>query len=171
MALQLRPQDIAVALRLAQHPEERYELLADALGLSLSATHRAVQRLRQAHLLLPDQRKVNRSALMEFLQYGARYAFPPVRGPQVRGMPTAWSVAGLMEQLSSSSSSSSVVWPDPNGTMRGESITPLYDGAANAGRRDKRLHRALALVDALRIGQARERKIAGALLKDELASA
>ena len=169
MAPQLRPQDIAVALRLAQHPEERYELLADALGLSLSATHRAVQRLRQARLLLPDQRKVNRSALLEFLQYGARYAFPPVRGPQVRGMPTAWSVAGLMEQLSSSSSS--VVWPDPNGTMRGESITPLYDGAPNAGRRDKRLHRALALVDALRIGQARERNIAGKLLRDELAPA
>jgi hypothetical protein len=88
-------------------------------------------------------------------------------------MPTAWSVAGLMEQLSSSSSSSSssVVWPDPNGTMRGESITPLYDGAADAGRRDNRLHRALALVDALRIGQARERNIAGELLKDELTPA
>ena len=76
-----------------------------------------------------------------------------------------------MEQLSSSSSLVSVVWPDPDGKVRGESITPLYDGAAAAGRRDDRLYRALALVDALRVGGARERRIAGQLLKKELAAA
>ena len=89
----------------------------------------------------------------------------------MRGVPTAWSVPGLMEQLSSSSSLVSVVWPDPDGKVRGESITPLYDGAAAAGRRDDRLYRALALVDALRVGGARERRIAGQLLKKELAAA
>ncbi len=171
MAPQLRAQDLAVAVRLAQQPEERYEQLADVLGLSLSATHRAVQRLRRAGLLLPDKRKVNRSALLEFLRHGARYVFPPIRGPVVRGVPTAWSVPGLMEQLSSSSSSVSVVWPDPDGKVRGESIMPLYDGAAAAGRRDNRLYRVLALVDALRVGRARERRVASELLEKELAVA
>lgn len=171
MADQLRPQDLAVALQLAHQPEERYEQLAYVLGLSLSATHRAVQRLRQAGLVLPDKRKVNRSALLEFLRHGARYAFPAVRGPEVRGVPTAWSVPELMTQLSSSSSSSSVVWPDPRGKVRGESITPLYDGAPAAVQRDERLYRALALVDALRAGQAPERQIAGELLEREIAPA
>ena len=171
MAPQLRAQDIAVAVRLAQQPEERYEQLADVLGLSLSATHRAVQRLRRAGLLLPDKRKVNRSALLEFLRHGARCVFPPVRGREVRGMPTAWSVPELMKELSSSSSSVSVVWPDPEGKVRGESIMPLYDGAVAAGRRDDRLYRALALIDALRVGRARERRIAGELLEMELAAA
>ena len=168
MASQLRAQDLAVALRLAQQPEERYEQLANVLDLSLSATHRAVQRLQRAGLLLPDKRKVNRSALLEFLRYGARYVFPPVRGPEVRGMPTAWSVPGLMEQLSSSGTN--VVWPDPNGKVRGESVVPLYEGASAAARRDNRLYRALALVDALRIGRARERQIASELLEKELAA-
>ena len=142
MADQLRPQDLAVALQLAYQPEERYERLAYVLGLSLSATHRAVQRLRQAGLLLPDGRKVNRRALLEFLCHGARYAFPAVRGPEVRGVPTAWSVPELMPQLSSSSSSASVVWPDPHGKVRRESITPRYDGAAVTVQGDERLYRA-----------------------------
>jgi hypothetical protein len=171
MADQLRPQDLAVALRLAHHPGERYEALADVLGLSLSATHRAVQRLQGARLLLPGERKVNRGALLEFLIHGARYAFPGVRGPEVRGVPTAWSVPELMEEVSSSSSSTKVVWPHARGKMRGESITPLYDGVAEARQRDEKLYRALALVDALRVGQARERRIASELLKKELAPA
>lgn len=160
-----------MALQLAYQPDERYERLAYVLGLSLSATHRAVQRLRQAALLLPDKRKVNRRALLEFLRHGARYAFPAVRGPEVRGVPTAWSVPELMAELSSSASSTSVVWPDPRGTVRGESITPLYGGAVATVQRDERLYRALALVDALRVGQARERQIAGELLEKELAPA
>lgn len=127
--------------------------------------------IRNASVLLPDKRKVNRSALLEFLRHGARYVFPPIRGPAVRGVPTAWSVPGLMEQLSSSSSSVSVVWPDPDGKVRGESIMPLYDGAVAAGRRDNRLYRVLALVDALRVGGARERRVAGELLEKELAAA
>ncbi len=170
MANQLRPLDLVVALRLAHQPGERYELLAEALGLSLSATHRAVQRLQHAGLLLPDQRKVNRAALLEFLRHGARYAFPVARGPEVRGMPTAWSVPDLMEELASSSiSSKKLVWPDPRGTARGESVAPLYRGAPDASRRDNKLYRALALVDALRLGQARDRRIAGKLLEQELA--
>ena len=162
----LRPQDLAVAVWLALEPNEHYERMAEALSHSLSGTHRSVQRLRQAGLLLPDERKVNRSALLEFLRYGVRYVFPPSRGPEVRGMPTAWSAPVLEGELPVSAKA--IVWPDVRGSMRGESVAPLYDGAPRASDRDFRLYRSLALIDALRLGQARERKIAGDLLSKEL---
>ncbi len=165
----LRPQDLAVAVWLVLEPKEHYERMAEALGLSLSGTHRSVQRLRQAGLLLPDERKVNSSALLEFLRYGVRYVFPPSRGPEVLGVPTAWSAPVLEGELPVSAKA--VVWPDVRGSMRGESVAPLYDGAPRAADGDLRLYRSLALIDALRLGQARERKIAGDLLSKGLTAA
>jgi hypothetical protein len=53
-----------------------------------------------------------------------------------------------------------LVWPHPEGEVRGESIEPLYPSAVDAARRDSRLYECLALVDALRVGRAREKKLA-----------
>lgn len=161
----LRPGDIAVALELVLRPGERYEGLSRALRLSLSAAHRAVRRLEVAGLLLPRDRHPNRSALLEFLVHGARYAFPARLGPDTRGVPTA---GGLPEFREEMPSASGAVWPFLDGTARGPSLDPLYDGAAAAAMEDPRLHRLLALVDALRIGAARERRIAERLLRSEL---
>jgi len=161
----LRAADLGVALRLEHRPDEHYEDLAGALGLSLSASHRSVQRLQASGLLLPGSRRVNRSALLEFLVHGARYAFPPSLGAEVRGVPTAGSLPWLGEQLPKGLDA---VWPSADGSVRGPALVPLYGGSPAAALRDERLHRSLALVDALRIGQARDRKIAEALLRKQL---
>ena len=52
------------------------------------------------------------------------------------------------------------VWPSAKGTMRGQSILPLYPSVPDAVNNDNQLHELLSLVDALRIGKARERKLA-----------
>jgi hypothetical protein len=52
------------------------------------------------------------------------------------------------------------IWPDPEGTVRGEGLAPLYRSAPRAALRDPRLYEWLALVDAVRAGRARERKLA-----------
>lgn len=49
--------------------------------------------------------------------------------------------------------------------MRGTSLTPLYPGAPELVHSAPELYRALALVDALRIGRARERSRAAELLR------
>jgi hypothetical protein len=49
--------------------------------------------------------------------------------------------------------------------MRGYAITPIYSSVPKAALNDQRLHELLALVDALRVGRARERQIAGEELK------
>lgn len=57
-----------------------------------------------------------------------------------------------------------LVWPHPDGDVRGESLEPLYPRAADAARRDSKLYECLALVDALRVGRARDKSLAIDLL-------
>jgi hypothetical protein len=53
--------------------------------------------------------------------------------------------------------------------VRGVSLLPLYPTVPQASRNDPRLHDALALVDALRAGAAREREMARELFKEMIA--
>jgi len=52
------------------------------------------------------------------------------------------------------------VWPWRDGETRGIALEPLYRTAPAAALRDPMLYELLALVDAIRDGRARERKIA-----------
>ncbi len=160
--LTLRPFDVAVALRLLLEPEDRYEPMADALATSTSAVHRGVARLQAATMLRPGSRTVARSALREFLVHGVRYAFPPIRGQETLGVPTAWSypeVGALLAGESVSDVSRTVVWPDASGTMRGDLLVPLFPAAARVALRDPRLHDLLAAVDAIRAGSTAVRRV------------
>ncbi len=160
----LRPQDLVVALSLTLYPEQRFEALAKNVRLGLGEVHRSAKRLGQAHLLLPGKRRIQRTAVLEFLIHGARYAFPAVRGPDAPGIPTAWAAPVLEGVLPPGPP---VVWPHSEGSMRGESVVPLSEAAPDAASQDSRLYRLLALVDVLRLGQARERQIAAQLFKKE----
>lgn len=162
----LSPGDVPFALRLVAHPGEPYESLASALSTSTSSAHRAVARLEQAGLLIPGERRVNREALKEFLTHGVRYAFPAVRGPDTRGVPTAWSAPALEDALPRGPV---IVWPSADGAVRGESLTPLSDRVPDVASRDPWLHEMLALIDAIRLGQTRDRRIAAELLEERLA--
>ncbi len=59
------------------------------------------------------------------------------------------------------------VWPDPDGTTRGESLSPLYGSAPalKAIVADPERYAAVALADAIRGGSARERTVASDLLE------
>jgi hypothetical protein len=167
----LRPFDVAVALRLLLEPEDRYEPLAEALATSTSAVHRGVARLQGAGLLRPASRTVARPALREFLLHGVRYAFPPVRGQEMSGVATAWSlgpVADLLAAESASDLARAVVWPDESGSVRGEMLVPLFPGAARVAQRDARLHLLLAAVDAVRAGSSTVRRVVGDYLADRI---
>lgn len=152
----LRPVDVAVALALARQPGQGYEPLAESLGISLSTAHQAVQRLRGAGLVGED-RQIHRRALVEFLIHGVRYAFFAKPGPEVRGVVTAHAAPPLAEEIVAEEK---YVWPSARGGERGAAIPPLYDGAPELADRAPELYRALTLVDALRVGRTRERKLA-----------
>lgn len=164
----LRPHDVAVALELALRPGEGYAQLAAAVGLSLSEAHGAVGRLAKARLVRTDERRVVPATLLDFLVAGVPHAFPAELGPETRGIPTAHSAAPLADELPSNDM---VVWPSADGGWRGESLVPLYAGATKTPTSNPRLYELLALVDALRIGRARERARARELLRERLGTA
>jgi hypothetical protein len=164
----LRPQDILILLKLLPWGQNwTYDQIAHELGLSSSAVHRAIERVAKAGLYSVERREVNRADLAEFLIHGLRYAFPPDWGGEARGVPTAWAAEPLAKKLSSSGKNPPV-WPDPNGSAFGIALTPLDPRVPDAARRDEPLSELLALVDAIRIGGARERGLAAKELEKRL---
>lgn len=106
---------------------------------------------------------VNTKSLYEFIVYGIKYVFPVQPSKLVRGMPTAHAAPILDKQLMSGSDSV-LVWPDADSSVMGQSIKPLYESVPMAAAADSRLYEFLALVDAIRVGGARESNLARKLL-------
>ncbi len=167
----LKPQDLAIALKLVALRGERlpFRELGQAMRLSQFEAHAATQRLLASKLIVrvEDDIRPVVAALELFILYGAPYAFPPVRGEMTIGFPTAYGASPLNTKVMFSSENPPV-WPHPEGTHRGPALQPLYPNLPSAGQDDKALYELLALVDAIRIGQARERELAAGLLRERL---
>lgn len=161
--MSLKPQDIMVVLKLYSYHRKRpaMSVIAADLGLSPSEVHAALKRLQQARLLHgPEmQDKPNLAALEEFLLHGLKYAFPAERGQVTRGVPTSYAAPPLKKDIVLGDELPPV-WPWRNGETRGIALEPLYRTVPTAALRDPALYELLALVDAIRDGRARERKIA-----------
>ncbi len=170
----LRPLDLLLTLELASDGDRdrTYAELAGSIGLSASEAHQAARRAVDAGLLRPgaDRRSkptANSRALLKFLEHGVRHAFFAVPGKVVRGMPTAHSAPPL-NSLLQPDGELPFVWPDAEGTVRGQAIEPLYRTVPDVARRNPKLYELLALVDALRCGGARDRKLAMVELKNRI---
>jgi len=167
--MSLKPQDVVVLLKLATRSNTAwsYSKLGVELGMSPSEVHASVKRASRAGLLAEPTRSVNKRALLEFLVHGIKYVFPPERRGITRGLPTAHAAPPLREHFAAGSELP-IVWADPEGTVRGEELEPLYPSVPQAARADEQLYEALALVDAIRAGRARERELAIAELRRRL---
>jgi hypothetical protein len=168
---QLKPQDVLVLLKLAVREDAAwsYPRIAAELGMSASEVHAAMRRAVLAKLAVAEEPKgfrVHSQNLLEFLVHGVRYAFPVARGPITRGHPTAYAAPVLRKRISEGDGLPPV-WPDPEGSVRGESFSPLYpsQAAIRAILADPPMYDATALVDAIRGGAARERQVAAELLE------
>lgn len=164
----LHPIDIPVAIQIAFAPGATYDVIGSAVGVDGATAFRSSRRLEQARFLLSGERRVAKSTLTEFVLHGLRYVFYPVLGAESLGVPTAYSAPPLAEEIASSDV---LVWASMEGWVRGQSLQPLYDGAPLLPKRNPRLYHALALVDALRVGRARERTRAAQLLQAMLGEA
>ena len=165
----LRPQDILVLLKLlaSRGREWRQVDLAQELGLSQYEISAALRRAEYSGFLDRSKKRLNKSALEEFLLHGLKYVYPAKPGAVCRGVPTAHSAPPISKKIVSSPHDQ-YVWPHDDGEVRGQGIPPLYASAPEAARKDPKLHELLALVDALRVGRARERQIAADELKRRL---
>jgi hypothetical protein len=163
----MKPQDLLVTLYLVGRPADSpagFARLGKAVGLSHGEAHNACRRAAQSGLLLGLQDlQVNREALLEFLVHGVRYVFPAELGKPGRGVPTAYSTLPLSTELTGEQLP--LVWPWARGEVYGETLKPLYPTVPEIAPGNPPLHALLALVDALRVGRARERTLAGTHLR------
>lgn len=159
----LKPQDIVILLKLVALDSApwSYGELAKQLGMSASEVHAAIKRCLSAHLAIKQDQSItpNHRNLLEFLVHGMRYVFPPEHGELTRGMVTAYAAEPLIQYLAGSTEPPPI-WPDAEGDTRGITLKPLYKSVPFAAKNDKQLYELLALVDAIRIGRARERQLA-----------
>lgn len=157
----LKPQDIVIMLKLVVRDDSEwsYPELSYELSMSASEVHAGIQRAVAARLMDIHRKIPVKSNLLEFLVHGVKYAYPPDRGGMSRGIATGYAAPPL-KALITQPDEPPPVWPDPEGPVRGYEFSPLYSSVPKACKVDSKLYELLALIDAIRDGRARERKIA-----------
>ncbi|MFI4962637.1 MAG: hypothetical protein ACHP6H_02125 [Legionellales bacterium] len=160
----MRPQDIAVLLKIVSYKGKKWmnKDLAGDLYLSTAEISNSLKRSIFSGLIDEEKKKIRKQAFIEFLIYGVPHVFPPKQGGITRGMLTAYSHPFLKERFVGSQL---YVWPDADSEEKGFSVQPLYPGAVKGAKKDNSLYLLLALTDVLRMGKAREKKIAISELK------
>jgi hypothetical protein len=161
----LRPNDLVIACQLALTSDAQFKAVSRSTGSSVGECHNAVRRLGIARLILADERRTAGELLHQFLVHGAPFAFPAVIGAEIVGVPTAHSAPPFQGIVGSDTG---FVWAHADGTLRGQSIIPLFPGAPLLAVDNPALYELLALIDALRVGGARVRTIAADMLGDRI---
>ena len=163
----LQAVDLLVILKLAAlgSPLAPARLVAKEIGLSESAVALSLHRLETRGLLVEEgeHRRINKLALRRCLEQTVRWIAPAELGAAELGLLTAHSAPLLASRLIGDDDP--VVIPLPGGPARGRAVSPLHPLAPEAAARDPKLYGLLAIVDALRIGGAREREVAAVELR------
>ncbi len=163
----MRPHDIVVLLKIAAKGKQTWYMkdLSYELGISASEISESIHRSVIAGLISTDKKRLMKHAVLDFLEHGLRYVYPQSPGAMVRGVETAHSAPPLTDQIDSSEL---YVWPYANGDVRGQAIEPLHPKVPEASQKDQKLYELLSLCDALRVGRAREKKIAMEELRNRI---
>jgi hypothetical protein len=136
--------------------------------MSKSSVAYSLRRLNALGLVKEESggRRINKLALRDFLENGVRWVAPARLGDFELGLPTAHTADVLARNFVGDADP--VVMPLAHGPVRGRAVSPLHPLAPKAAAQDERLHRLLAVVDALRIGRARDRQVAAKELRSWL---
>lgn len=163
----LSPLDIVILLKIIALGNSSWlqSSLAESLHISQSEVSKSLMRSKYAGLIDASGKRVSGLALMDLLQYGIRYIFPQQPGAIIRGIATSHSAPPLNTIIISEEP---YVWPSAKGDLRGQSILPLYPSVIEAVKKDVKLYELLALVDAIRVGRAREKEMAIQELKKRI---
>ena len=163
----VQPIDLLVLLALVASgkPDMPVRDVADAIGISKSAVALSLRRLAGVGLLKGDgaARRINRVAVRSLLEHSLRWIAPGTIGNWELGLPTAHAAGVLSAGLVGDADP--LVIPLHHGPMRGRAVTPIHPRAPQAAGKDPKLHNLLAIVDALRVGRARDREAALAQLR------
>ena len=147
----MKPEDLLILLKLASSPDANASVreLERELAISKSVASRSLRRLEANGLVKQDgaERRLDRLALRDFLVHGVRWVSPARVGDFELGLPTAHAAPSLADKLRGDDDP--VVMPLAHGPMRGRAVPPIHPNAPAAAQRDAKLHRLLAIVEAL----------------------
>ena len=167
--MELKPQDSLLVLKywsLKQSGEGSSSVrgISEAIGVSAGEVSKATKRLLASHLVVERSGSifVESGALLEWLNYGIRYAYPQESVGYGRGMATSWNCPVLDSEVVPPIPP--LVWPLSGGDVEGALIKPIHNSVPFAASRDKQLYCAMSLVEAIRGGKPRELSIARDLL-------
>jgi len=145
--------------------------LENEIGLSKSEVSLSLNRCINVGLAIKDRKtsipRANVKALSEFIIYGIKYVFPAQVSALSRGIPTSFAAPVLQGKIMSAGETI-YVWPDARASNMGQAVQPLYKSVPFAVNRDPILYEYLALVDSIRLGNAREASVAIEGLKGKL---
>jgi len=164
---------IDAMLESAEYYESLFTLrgLATELGISKSEISKSLKRCVSVNLAkhnrFTGRPEVNKKAFEEFVSHGMKYVFPVKPAQLTRGIPTTFS-APVLESKLLSAGELKMVWPDPRGKEMGQAVEPLYKSVPFAVKRDSELYAYLALLDAIRMGNARESNLACKMINERL---
>lgn len=162
MECALRSMDVVQVLAMAL--AEDAERTARLLRMTPVDYIDGMRRLQVARLI--SRRGVLRERLLLFLEHGVPHCFPASVGEATVGLPTGAGAVHLRPL--SSLVGKPLVWETPLGSEQGRKVEPLDPRVPAAALEDVRLHALLAATDLLRIGRARERRVARMFLEQVL---
>ena len=168
--MELKPQDTLLVLKYWSLKKGGQEAsvrgIAESIGISASEVSKGTKRLASSHLVVERSGSVfaESGALLEWLSYGVRYAYPQESIGYGRGIPTSWNCPVLKSEMIPPTPP--LVWPMPGGDTEGALIKPIHDSMPFASSQDEELYRMLSLVEAIRGGKPRELAIARKLLTE-----
>jgi hypothetical protein len=169
----MKSQDVLVLLKIFLKEPGKWtiSLLAHELFISKSEIHAAICRLKKCGLVVDSPsfkcKAPSFVAMEEFLIHGLKYVFPSEIGKLLRGIPTSHSAPPLSKMFEADEDDV-YVWPYEFGNTRGKSIEPLYRSSPKAAEVDRQLYEILVLIDGIRIGRARERKVSADELRKRI---
>jgi hypothetical protein len=170
----LKSQDCLILLKFLANPNAKWtqRQLSIELCVSLSEVNGGIKRLIEARLLrkgkeLPFLPII--SAAEEFLVYGLKYFFPVKLGEYTRGIPTGIA-APIFRNKIALGNDPLPVWPYALGKTQGVALDPIHPSVPKSlhNNPDEKFYELLVLIDAIRIGRARERNMAIKMLIDRL---
>ncbi len=166
----LKPQDTLLLIKywsLKQQGEARnVRGIAEAIGISPGEISKGTQRLVASHLVVERSGDIfaETGAMLEWLSYGVRYAYPYESIGFGRGMATSWNCPALKSEVVSPVPA--WVWQTVGGDTEGLLVKPVHQSVPLAASRDIFLYQVMSLVEAIRGGKPRELAIARKLLTD-----
>jgi hypothetical protein len=161
--------DIVVLLELLRRPAGGWTVRSLAMDLRLpsASVQRSLERLGATPAYDAGRRRVSMWGCTELFEHALRFIAPVVRGGETRGLATSWAAPPLSQHLAAVDELP-LVWPDPLGEQRGLEIQPLHPAVVSLARADPEMYELLALIDGLRVGDTRTRKLAAELLRERI---